>query len=85
MNLSQLIKNDFLLLSELIEVTNAHSICWGDDAWTPEESYGALLAARHVLASVLSEKIRTGYLSKGDAFEIISDILCNNAVRIYKL
>lgn len=72
-------------LSELIEVTNSHSICWGDDTWTPEESFGALLAVRHVLATVLSEKIQTGYLSKRDALEIVSNILCDNAARIYKL
>ena len=72
-------------LSELIEAANPYSVCWGDDTWTPEESYGALLAVRHVLATVLSEKMQKGYLSQVDAFEIASNILHNNAINIYNM
>ena len=73
------------MVSELIEVTNSSSICWGDDTWTSEESYGSLLAVRHVLATVLSEKIKEGYMSSYDALEVCSAILRDNAKRIYRL
>lgn len=72
-------------LSELIEVADMSTVCWGDDTFTPEESYGALLAVRHVLAEVLSKKIQKGYLSRKDAREIAANILHDNAARIYKI
>ncbi|MDD5017084.1 MAG: amidohydrolase family protein [Eubacteriales bacterium] len=72
------------MLTELIEVANSQSICWGDDTWTSEESYGALMAVRHVLAMVLSNKIKDGYMLPADAFEAASNILRNNAQRIYR-
>src|SRR5690606_7204040 len=46
------------VLHELIEVGTADKVCWGCDTWTSEESYGAVLAMRYVLADVLEEKIR---------------------------
>ena len=73
------------MLSELLDVTNAHSICWGDDSWTSEESYGSLLSAQHVIATVLSKKIREGSMSLSDAFETASNILRDNPKRLYKL
>lgn len=73
------------MLSELIEVANAQSICWGCDTWTSEESYGALLAARHVIAKVLSGKIEDGYFGMRDAFDVAANIIRNNAKRIYRL
>jgi len=73
------------MLHELIEVGTSDKVCWGCDTWTSEESYGALLAIRHTLASVLSEKIKEGYLCKEDARNIIDNILYKNASRLYKL
>ena len=72
-------------LSELLEVANPHTICWGDDTWTSEESFGALLAARHTLATVLADKVRKGYYTMADAREIAEQILSRNARQIYKL
>lgn len=71
------------MTSELIEVANSRSVCWGDDTWTSEESYGALMAVRHVLATVLSNKIKEGYLSPEDAYEFAKNILHDNAQGIY--
>ena len=65
-------------------MTNSQSICWGDDTWTSEENYGALMAAQHVIATVLSNKIENGYLLSSDAYELASNILCDNAKRIYR-
>lgn len=73
------------MLHELIEIGTSDKVCWGCDTWTSEESYGALLAARHVLASVLSEKIDDGYLDLDNAKIYIDKVLYHNAKRLYKL
>jgi predicted TIM-barrel fold metal-dependent hydrolase len=72
------------ILHELIEGATADRIMWGCDTWTPEESYGSLLAFRHVLTSVLSEKITEGYFSTKDAACIIDNVLYNNAAILYR-
>lgn len=71
------------MLHELIEVGTSDKICWGCDTWTSEESYGALLAIRFVLAEVLAEKIKDGYFTLADAKEIIDRIMISNAAEIY--
>lgn len=73
------------MLHELIEVSTIDRICWGCDTWTSEESYGALLAARHVLKKVLSCKIDEGYLTLDDAKAVAKNILYNNAAKLYKI
>jgi len=73
------------LLHELIEVGTLDKITWGCDTWSSEESFGALLALRHVLATVLSEKIASGYLNMKDACLIIDHILYKNASELYKV
>lgn len=73
------------ILDELIEVGTADKVCWGCDTWTAEESYGALLAVRHVLAVVLAGKVETGYLSRDDAEAIAANILSKNARALYRL
>ncbi len=73
------------MLHEMLEVTTVERICWGCDTWTAEESYGALLAMQHVLASVLSQKIASGYLKIRDAKSIIDSILYRNARQLYHL
>ncbi len=71
------------ILHDLIEVGTADKVCWGCDTWTSEESYGALLAFRHVLASVLESKVQQQYFSSGDAMRIIDNIMYNNAAALY--
>jgi len=73
------------MLHELIERTSLDRIFWGCDTWTAEESFGALLAFRHVLASTLAEKVISGYFSRDDALHIIEAILLKNSQRFYKL
>ncbi len=73
------------MLHELIEVGTADKFCWGCDTWTSEESYGALLAARHVLANVLADRIKQGYLNTNEACTIADSIMCNNARKLYKI
>jgi predicted TIM-barrel fold metal-dependent hydrolase len=72
------------MLHDLIERATRERIFWGCDTWTAEESFGALLAFRHTLASVLAEKVLDGYLTREDAFQITDDIFFNNPQRFYK-
>jgi len=73
-------------LHEYIEVARSTTtICWGGDAWTGEESVGAALALRHVLARVLSEKIDDDYLDEDTALRIARGIMYDNPREIYGL
>ena len=58
---------------------------WGCDTWTPEESFGALLAFRHVASSVLAEKVMDGYFTIHDAYQIIENICSRNAAGFFRL
>jgi hypothetical protein len=73
------------MLHDLIERSTSGRIAWGCDTWTPEESYAALLAFRHVLATALAEKISEGYITREDALLLIGRILFDNPNNIYKL
>ncbi|MGL4337034.1 MAG: hypothetical protein ACRCST_09055 [Turicibacter sp.] len=72
------------LLHELIETSHSNKICWGCDTWASEDSFGALLAIRHVLAKVMAEKVMDDYMSMSDAKDLINRILYTNAKELYK-
>jgi hypothetical protein len=73
------------LLHELIERSTIDRICWGCDTWTPEESYGSLLAFCHVLASTLITKRIDGYLSDQEAYQFIDRVFSTNPNQLYKI
>jgi uncharacterized protein len=73
------------LLHELIERSTLDKLCWGCDTWTPEESYGSLLAFCHVLVSTLITKRIDGYLSVQEAYEFIDRVFSSNPIQLYKL
>jgi len=73
------------VLHELIERATIDRIFWGCDTWTAEESYGALLAFRQILAAALAEKVLDGYLTRDDAVLVIDHILFKNPQHFYKL
>ncbi len=71
-------------LHEYIEVAQSStSIEWGGDAFTSEEAFGALLAWRHVVARVLSEKVDDGYMSLADAENMARKLMYENVARRY--
>jgi hypothetical protein len=71
-------------LHEWLEVSNSiYRLQWGSDCKTPEESYGATLAFRHVLFTVLSQKIDAGYLDLDDALHILHLVGLENAKSLY--
>jgi hypothetical protein len=73
-------------LSEFIEVAHSSNrIAWGDDAFSSEESYGALLAWRHVVAKVLTEKVEDGYFNLKQAETYATRLMYKNAMETYGL
>lgn len=73
-------------LHEYIDVARSSSrITWGGDNWTSEESYGASLAFRHVLAKVLEEKVDSGAFGWREAIRLAEKIASENNRRIYRL
>ena len=73
-------------LHELLDVARSgERICWGGDARTAEEALGALLAWRHVVARVLSEKVEEGYLDMGHAERLAHGLMYSNVARLYGL
>lgn len=71
------------MLHELIEGGTSDKVSWGCDTWTSEESYGALLAFRFVLAMVLGEKVMNSYITIDDAKAIVDNIMYKNPLKLY--
>ena len=72
-------------LHDMIEGGTSEKVCWGCDTWTPEESYGSLLAFRHSMVRTMTEKVESGYLSLEDARTVMDNIIYHNAKSLYKL
>ena len=71
-------------LHEYLEVMQTSDrIAWGGDNWTSEESYGATLAYKHVVARVLAQKVRQGYFDMDEARILTEKLLFKNARSIY--
>jgi len=66
-----------------LEISSANRICWGSDTWTSEESMGAVLALRHVLAAALTEMVEDGAFDMEYAKHIADRILRENAIELY--
>lgn len=72
-------------LGEALEVGDSARFCWGCDTWTGEESYGALLAVRHVIARTLAPKVESGMMDLEYAAMLTKRILHDNAKELYGL
>ena len=57
----------------------------GGDNWHIEETYGALGAARRLIAEVLDEKIACGYCGRSAAQRLARRILHDNARDFFHL
>lgn len=64
-------------------IPDAGHIAWGGDAWTSEESLGAIMAFRHVVAQVLSEKHATSLFRARDVECIARKLMYENAANLY--
>ena len=73
-----------LALHEIIEgIPSNTRIGWGGDARTAEEAYGALLAWRHVISRVLSEKVEDGYFDLKEAEALVHKLMYQNVGELY--
>ncbi len=73
-------------LREWIQVIpQVDRISWGSDARTPEETFGALLAAKHSISLALGQLVDEGYLTLAAAIEAGESILAGGARSIYGL
>lgn len=71
-------------LGDYIDVASScNAITWGSDCWTVEESVGAMLAWRFVVAKVLAERIADRRCSAGDAEILARKLMYENGRRIY--
>lgn len=71
-------------LNDYIDAARSvNSITWGSDCWTAEESVGALLAWRHVVARVLAERIDAGLLRPPEAEALARKLMFENGRGIY--
>jgi len=71
-------------LDEWLEtVPVAKIMAFGGDQRMPEITYGNLLVAKELINSVLLNKVRSGYISEQEAFDIARMILYDNALEFY--
>jgi hypothetical protein len=73
-------------LSEWLEtVPVSRLIAFGGDCMSVENTYSELKVAKRIIAKVLCNKIRDGYLSESEAKVAARMILFDNASRLYNL
>jgi predicted TIM-barrel fold metal-dependent hydrolase len=71
-------------LHDFIDVTpSINTITWGSDCGIAEESVGALLAWRYLVATVLAERLQDGRLRPSDAAALARKLMFENGWRIY--
>ena len=73
-------------LSEWIDLVPGDRLLgFGSDVGWPEFIYGHLVMARSCLADVLEEKVAHDFLSEAGAVSLLKQMLCENAVTLYRL
>lgn len=70
-------------LNTFLDVTTSDAIGWGGDTWTSEEAVGAALAWKHVVKTVLSERIDRGFLDLRQARNLAERLLFKNNAELY--
>jgi hypothetical protein len=74
-----------LALHEAIEVLpNESRMMLGGDNWHVEETYGAMLTARRLIAEVLAEKLAGGYFNRATAERLARRMLHDNAREFFR-
>ena len=71
-------------LGDFIDVAaSCNSITWGSDCWVAEESIGAMLAWRFVVAKVLAERLADGRLTASRAEALARKLMYENGRSVY--
>jgi len=73
-------------LNDYIDVASSiNTITWGSDCWVPEDSVGALLAWRHVVARALAERMEYGLLDRRNAEILACKLMYENGHYVYNV
>jgi hypothetical protein len=72
-------------LASWIEMVPMHKFSWGGDCVYVEETYGAFLLARRLVADALYDRIEDGWLDVGTALEFARGIFHDNAQSLFNL
>lgn len=73
-------------LHEWLETVPSNKImAFGGDYHNVESTFGHSLMARAIVANVLVEKVRTGYLTEIESLEIAQRLFYDNARQLYKI
>lgn len=70
-------------VKEIVELGTTDKLTWGCDAHHGEESYAALLAARHTLAKAFSELVAEDWMDEEEASDYCVRILDRNPRNLY--
>mgnify|MGYP000851713806 CR=1 FL=1 len=73
-------------LDEYIDVSSSiNRITWGGDSHVPEDSVGALLAWKHIVARVLTRRLNDGVVTPSDADRLAEKLMYGNVKTVYRL
>jgi hypothetical protein len=72
-------------LHEMLDAVPYNKICWGGDVGKIDDAAGSLEMGRQVVATVLSERIDRGWITREVAEDIALRIFRENAIDIYNL
>ena len=72
-------------LREWLDLGLGPRICWGGDAWTAEEAYGAAVLARRCISRALAQGVEEGDYSLAHAQLLVKRILHDNAAELYRV
>jgi len=72
------------VLNEYLDVARSSDrILWGDDTWSGEEAYGALLAWEHVVSRALTRRVNDGLCTMRQAERLAEKLMYANGERVY--
>lgn len=72
-------------LKSWIEMVPMHKFSWGGDCVYVEETYGAFLQARQIVADALFDKIEEGWLDRATALEFARGMFHDNSMNLFGL
>lgn len=71
-------------LHEYIDVAaSIDTITWGSDCWVPEESVGAMLAWRHIVTTIIRDRLADGRMNARHADLLADKLMFGNGRKVY--
>ncbi|MBL7700050.1 MAG: amidohydrolase family protein [Chitinophagaceae bacterium] len=72
-------------LHEMLDAVPYNKILWGGDVGRIDDAVGSLELAKEVVATVLSERVEKGWMTKELAHDIAKHIFHDNAIELFHL